>query len=142
MAYDMYKETQEAIEAGERALNSLRCAQEELDSARNWGIFDMLGGGFISSLVKHNKMDNAQEYMETAKMDLNSFSKELQDVNMAVNLNIDTSDFLSFADWFFDGFIVDWMVQDKINEARDQVGEAIQKVEEVVERLRESMGNY
>jgi len=30
---------------------------------------------------------------------------------MACNLNINTGDFLSFADYFFDGFVVDWMVR-------------------------------
>ncbi len=135
MAYDVYKETQEAIDAGERALSSLRAAQRELSSARNWGIYDLLGGGFISTLIKHNKMDNAQAYMEQAKYDLNSFSRELSDVNMAVNLNIDTHDFLTFADWFFDGFIADWLVQDRINEARSQVDEAIRRVESIVRQL-------
>ena len=136
MAYDIYKETQEAIDAGERAISSLRAAQKELSSARNWGIYDMLGGGFISTLIKHNKMDNAQGYMEQAKYDLSSFSKELRDVNMAVNLNIDTHDFLTFADWFFDGFIADWLVQDRINDARGQVDEAIRRVESIVRQLK------
>lgn len=37
-SYMMDKEIQEAIISGERALNSLRNAQEKLNSARNWGI--------------------------------------------------------------------------------------------------------
>ena len=37
---------------------------------------------------------------------------------MVCNLNIDTGDFLSFADYFFDGFVVDWVVQDRINNAK------------------------
>jgi len=136
MAYDIYKETQEAIDAGERALSSIRAAQKELSSARNWGIYDMLGGGLISTLIKHNKMDNAQTYMDQAKYDLSAFSKELQDVNMAVNLNIDTHDFLTFADWFFDGFLADWLVQDRINETRGQVDEAIRRVESIIVQLK------
>ena len=136
MAYDAYKETQEAIYAGERALQSLYAAQSELSSARNWGIFDIMGGGFISSLVKHSKMEKAQGYMEQARFDLNAFSRELQDVNMAVNLNIDTHDFLTFADWFFDGFVADWLVQNRINETRSQVDEAIRRVEYIVQQLR------
>ncbi len=136
MAYDMYKETTEAINAGERALSSLRAAQRELSSAKNWGIFDMLGGGLISTMIKHSKMDNAKEYMEQAKYDLNSFSQELRDVNMSVNLNIDTNDFLTFADWFFDGFVADWLVQDRINEAYSQVDEAIYRVENIIRQLR------
>lgn len=139
MEYDIHKETQEAIQAGERALSSLRAAQKELSSAKNWGIFDMLGGGLISTFIKHDKMDNAQEYLERAKYDLNSFSKELRDINMSLNLNIDTHDFLNFADWFFDGLLVDWLVQDRINEAREQVDEAIRRVESVVAQLRASL---
>ena len=57
-------------------------------------------------------MDQAKRNMEQAKYDLRNFSRELNDVNMVCNLNIDTGDFLSFADYFFDGFVVDWVVQD------------------------------
>ena len=41
MAYDLEKEKREAIVAGQRALNSLRAAQNELNSAKNWGLWDM-----------------------------------------------------------------------------------------------------
>ena len=103
MAYDFEKERNEAIAAGERALTSLRAAREELRSAGNWGLVDLFGGGMISGLVKHSKMGNAQRYMEQAKLDLQSFSRELQDVNMTHNLNLNVGDFLTFADFFFDG---------------------------------------
>ena len=139
MAYDFYKETQEAISAGERALSSLRNAQNELSSAKNWGLFDMLGGGFVSTLVKHGKMDNAKRYMEQAKYDLNSFSRELRDVNMSVNLNIDTHDFLTFADFFFDGLVADYLVQSKIEDARRQVSDAINMISDILRTLRDSV---
>ena len=135
MAYDFEKEKREAMEAGNRALHSLREAQANLDSARNWGLWDMFGGGTITSLIKSSKMDRAKQNMEQAKYDLRSFSKELNDVSMVINLNIETGDFLSFADWFFDNFFVDWMVQDRINKARDQVRDDIWKVENVMREL-------
>lgn len=135
MPYDYEKERREAIDAGQRALRSLRSAQQELNSARNWGIYDMFGGGFLSSMIKRSKMQNAKSYMEQARFDLRSFSKELQDVDRMTDLNIDTNDFLSFADWFFDGFMVDLMVQSRIKRAAEQVNEAIQRVEYVLARL-------
>jgi hypothetical protein len=135
MEYDTEKEKREAVDAGYRALQSLRSAQVELNSAKNWGMVDLLGGGLISGLVKHSKMDNAQRYMEQAKYDLSNFSRELNDVNMACNLNIDVGDFLSFADFFFDGFVADWLVQDRINEARRQVENAIRRVQEIIRQL-------
>ena len=40
------------------------------------------------------------------------------------------------ADYFFDGFVVDWMVQDRINTARRQVDEAIRRTEYIVNQLQ------
>ena len=83
MGYDIEKEKREAIEAGRRALNSLSAAKENLNSAKNWGLVDMLGGGFFSTMLKHSKMDQAKQNMDQAKYDLRNFSRELNDVNMA-----------------------------------------------------------
>lgn len=137
MIYDFEKEKREAIDAGSRALSSLREAQKNLGSAKNWGILDMLGGGAASSLVKHTKMNNAKQNMEQAKQDLWRFSRELDDVSMNYDLDIETGDFLSFADWFVDGFFVDWVVQDRINKASDQVDNAIRRVEAILSQLQD-----
>lgn len=136
MAYDLEKEKREAIDAGNRALRSLRDAQDNLNSAKNWGLWDMFGGGFISTMAKHSKMEKAKQNMEQARYDLRNFSRELNDVNIACHLDIETGDFLSFADWFFDGFVVDWMVQDRINQASRQVAEAIRRVEGILRQLQ------
>lgn len=111
----------EAIEAGENALYSLRAAKEELRKAGNWGIADLLGGGFFVSLIKHSKMDEASRLMEQARYDLKKFQKELRDVTVNTDLSLNCGDFLTFADFFWDGVVADWLVQSKINEARSQV---------------------
>ena len=136
MTYDFEKEKREAADAGNRALRSLKAAQENLDSAKNWGIWDMLGGGFLSTMAKQSEMVRAKENLTKARSDLKNFSRELQDVNMACHLDIETGDFLSFADLFFDGFVVDWMVQDRINQASRQVEEAIHRVEGILSQLQ------
>ena len=64
------------------------------------------------------------------------FVISVENVNVACNLNINTGDFLSFADYFFDGFVVDWMVQDRINNARHQVEEAIRRTEYIINQLQ------
>ena len=112
MGYDIEKEKREAIDAGYWAINSLKTARDNLNSAKNWGLLDMFGGGFFSTMLKHSKIDQARQNMEHTKYDLRNFSRELNDVNIACDLNINIGDFLSFADYFFDGFVADWMVQD------------------------------
>ena len=133
--YDYEKERWEAIEAGKRARLSLQNAMNALDSARGWGIYDMLGGGFISTMIKHSKMDKASNYIEQAKADLSAFSRELGDIDGYTDVNLSTGDFWGFADWFFDDILTDWMMQGRINDARRQVQQAIYKVNEILNRL-------
>lgn len=136
MAFDYDRERSEAIQAGLRARNSLERALDALNSAKGWGIYDILGGGFISTLIKHSKMDKASGYIEEAKDNLRAFSRELSDIQEYSYINLSTGDFWGFADWFFDGILSDWMMQDRINEARFQVQQAIRRVDEVLNRLR------
>ena len=127
--YNIEKEMREAIEAGENALYSLRAAKEELRKAGNWGIADLLGGGFFVSLIKHSMM-------EQARYDLKKFQKELRDVTVNTDLSLNCGDFLTFADFFWDGVVADWLVQSKINEARSQVEQAIPQVEQILSNLK------
>ena len=134
----MEREIQEALTAGENALQSLYAASEQLDSARNWGIVDLLGGGFFTDLIKHSKMGKAEEYLSQARYYLQQFQKELRDVAADGTIQLQTGDFLSFADFFFDGVVADYLVQSRINETRRKVAEAIRRVEELTAKLRAS----
>lgn len=131
MNYDI--ERQEAIVAGERALDSLIEAQNQLRKARNWGIYDILGGGFLSSMIKHSKIDNARSCIERAKYDLDVFNRELQDVSGSIN--VDIGGLLTFFD-VMDNFFADLLVQSKISDASRQVEQAIYKVEDILRRLK------
>ena len=119
---DMRMELAQAIDAGERALTSLRDAQRQLDSAGNWGLFDMLGG--------------ASDCMEQARRDMERFERELRDVTLYANLDLDTGGFLAFADMFMDNVFADYLVQRKISQAKKQVGAAVDQVESIVGALR------
>lgn len=129
------KEIREARAAGQRSLMSLQDAQRTLKSAGNWGVMDMLGGGLFSGIMKHSKLNNANQQMEQARNELQGFQKELRDINVPGGFRVDVSDFLMFADFFFDGLIADWMVQSKISDAKSQVSEAIEKIQKVLNDL-------
>ncbi|MDO5574597.1 MAG: hypothetical protein Q4G60_11545 [bacterium] len=129
------KEIREAQDAGMRSLRCLQDAQKLLSSAGNWGLVDMFGGSFLSGLMKHSKISDANHQMEQAKYEVQRFQKELQDINVPGNFGVGVGDFLTFADFFFDGLIVDWMVQSKIKEAKRQVEDAIRKIEIVLRDL-------
>lgn len=130
------QEIDEAIRAGNKALISLRLAQEKLSSAKNWGILDILGGGLITNMVKHSKINDASSYLKETKDSLRIFQRELKDIPDFTALEIDIGEFLSFADFFFDGFIADYMVQTKISDAKDKIDEAIRRVESLLRELK------
>ncbi|MBQ6364645.1 MAG: hypothetical protein IJI62_11665 [Lachnospiraceae bacterium] len=137
--YDRNKEIREAITAGERALSSLRQAQAKMDSARGWGIIDLFGGNLITGLIKHSQAHDASRFVEDAKRDLAVFQNELQDVRDLQGLNVEVGDFLVFADFFWDGFLADLLVQSRINDARHKIADAIRRTEDVVQRLKRSL---
>lgn len=130
------REIKEAIDAGERALQSLKSAQEKLNSASSWGIWDMFGGGFLATMMKHSKIEDAQSHMDDAKYYLKVFQDELKDININFLPRIDIEALLSFADFFFDGILSDYLVQSKISETKAHIAETITKVEDVLNKLK------
>lgn len=136
------QEVREAISAADRVLMNLRQAETALGSAGSWGIWDMLGGGLITTWIKHSRIDDAREAMEAAKRSLRSLRKELLDIDIPADFKMDIGEFLSFADYLFDSFFVDWMVQAKIHQASEQVEEAIQRVEGLRSRLYDMLSGF
>ena len=130
------REIDEAIRAGERALDSLREAKNQLNSARNWGIYDMIGGGLISSMIKHSKIDQANEWMDQANQDLRRFAKELRDVD-GEGLQIDTGSLVTMLDIFCDNFFSDLLVQQKINDGRARIDALSDRIEDVLYTLKQ-----
>ena len=130
------REIDEAIRAGERALDSLREAKNQLNSARNWGIYDMIGGGLISSMIKHSKIDQANEWMDQANQDLRRFAKELRDVD-GEGLQIDTGSLVTMLDIFCDNFFSDLLVQQKINDGRARIDALSERIEDVLYTLKQ-----
>ena len=56
----LLRETEEALRAGQEAHRQAQQVLDTLRSAKGWGVYDLLGGGMISGLIKHSRMDQAQ----------------------------------------------------------------------------------
>ena len=137
MDYD--KERTEAINAGNAAISSLEKARNMLSSARGWGIYDtVFKGGLISGLIKHSKMNRAEECILQAKHDLDKFNNELRDLDLT-DINLDTRDFLGIADIFCDSFLTDVLMQNRIRDACNLVDHAIEKVRAIISQLNRSV---
>lgn len=129
------KEIDEAIHAGKETLTSLQEVLGYLSSAENWGIYDMVGGGMFSSMIKHGKIDSAQNALQLAKLKLEVFEKEMKDVKSEDIYIEDFSFGLVMFDQFFDNIFSDFMVQSKINKSMENINNIYIQIEKTVSRL-------
>ncbi len=136
---DLQKELREAITAADRALEGLERAKVNLNSARNWGVWDILGGGIISGMIKRSRMREAGDAMEYARQELLRFRRELEDVDQLIDPGFTNFDFVAFGDLFLDGFLFDLLAQGRISEAQEKVDRAIEETRRIRQRLAERL---
>lgn len=131
------KEIQEAVYAGNRALDITRKILEDLDSAKNWSTFDLLGGGLIADMAKYDRLNKVQDKIQDLQAALRGFRTELADVTERISgdLHVEIGDFLHFADYFFDGLFTDWMVYDKINDSRSRTLQTSDQIQKILAQL-------
>jgi hypothetical protein len=134
------KELREAVHAGKIALRELNRSEELLRSARNWGVYDMLGGGIISTAIKHNRIDEARSALRSAEAALKRFRTELKDVARDIPADIKPDLFLTVGDYLFDGLIFDWIVQGKIGDGLDRTRRQVSRVRHAVNELERALG--
>lgn len=130
-------ELTEAVQAGRQAQNQAEQVMAQLNSAENWGTWDVLGGGMLADMAKYDHLDRAQGEVEQLQLCLNRFKTELADVTIYADMQVQIDDFLRFADCFFDGLFADWAVMDRIGRAKSQVYETCLQIDETILRLQQ-----
>lgn len=129
------REIQEAIRAGREALDTSDAILLSLGSAENWGTWDLIGGGLMTDIIKHSKLDEAQNQVTVLQEKLRRFKTELADIEIQADLQVGISGFMRFADVFFDGLFADWAVMNKISSSKSQVQDTRAQIEKVLNHL-------
>lgn len=129
------KEIAEALSAGRSAKQTTEEIKKSLKSAEGWGTWDVLGGGLMTTMVKHSHLDEAQKKVNVLQQRLRTFRTELVDVSFDSNIQIQIDGFLRFADYFWDGVFSDWMVLGKIHDSQNQVYEVSMKIDQILRKL-------
>lgn len=129
------KEISEAIAAGNNVISGLEQVIQSLESAEGWGTWDMLGGGLISTAIKHSRIDDARMGVNDVQTKMSQFKRELADVRKNAELQIEIGELETFADFFFDNLIVDWVVQSKIVDSLEQSKALTSVIAQALEEL-------
>lgn len=89
-------------------------AKDRLQGARIFGVADVLGGGFLMDLIKHVQINKASRSMEEVSCRLEELKKCLGEIRMGSDYRMEVNGLLTFADFFFDGFIFDTVMLSRI----------------------------
>lgn len=132
-------ELEEAIAAGTEALRTTADVMQSIESAKDWAAFDLLGGGFLADLAKHDKLDEAQRLVEELQVQLQRFNKELSDVTIRAHLQVRIDGMLKFADFFLDGLLADAAVLDHIKQSHAQVEQTREQILSILRQLQDEL---
>lgn len=133
------KELSEALSAAQAASRALTEALDALNSAGNWGVVDLFGGGLITDAVKHSHIDDARQAVEDAQEYLQRLKRELADVATDLSSVIEVGSLATFADFFFDDLITDWVVQSKIHDSEENVGHMRVQIDALAQTLERQL---
>lgn len=126
----------EASEAGKQSMVLMEEVLQHLNGAEEWSTFDMFGGGMLSTMMKYDKVDNAQKKIEELQVQLRKFHTELADISVQADIRIEIGEMLRFADYFFDGILADFTAMGRIEEALGQAKATKRRIEEVMVTLQ------
>lgn len=125
---DHLRELDEALWAGQLAKASLTGLIGALGKAQALGKLDMLG--LASNWVKFGHIDDAQRHASAANRALSRFQMELADVQARHEaiLVLEVGQLATFADYFLDDLVSDWIVQCRIDKSHASAGIARTRV--------------
>lgn len=129
------QELEDAIKVGNRLMTCLTKISSDLDSAQSYGVWDMLGGEIIATAGKHSHLESAQSDLEDVQTLMKQFKQELKEVEVPLDFQVNVDGFTKFSDFFFDGFLVDWFVQSKINDSIECIDEVRHQVLKALNQL-------
>lgn len=130
------QELEEALEAGSAALRAADAVSDSLRSAADWSTLDQLGVPLLSETAKQEKLDEAQQCIEELQVQIQHFNKELSDVSIRANAQVNINAMLKFADDFFDRIFTDAAALEKVKLAHQQVEHTRDQILGVLRQLQ------
>lgn len=139
------KEGIEIKEAIDEAINcdfTVNSALKYLNDASGLATWDVLGGGAVTSIMKHDAVNSAKKEIERLGYAITKLEKELSDINMInISGNFNNIESSYLVDVFFDNIFTDISVSNKIDSSLGSVRNVKNKLDRCKEELYEKEKN-
>lgn len=129
---DPSQEFLEARDALLAVINQIDNVEESLSKARSWGVWDMIGGGLFSSLLKRSHIREANDKLDDLEDLLVTAQKELLNINLGM---VSNSNYDFCVDIVFDNIFTDLRVQSEIKAIQAQLVELRKQVADILDHL-------
>ncbi|RVU54480.1 hypothetical protein [Anaerosphaera multitolerans] len=116
-------------------LKDIEDIEKDLNSAKNWGIFDIFKGKGLTSLMKHSRISDAERKFNKLKKELNILSEELEKANIYYDFEFKNSSINTFLDIFVDNIFSDFYSQSNINVNREKIKRLKTSLETLYEKF-------
>ena len=133
------KEIKEAVLAAQNVFYTTGKMLSYLKEAQGFATWDVIGGGLISDLAKHENIDKAKNMLSELQLQIKNIKTELSDISISTDIDIDIDDFLKFADFFFDNIFIDWSVMSHIENSQKEIENTRQKIESLLDKLNKML---
>lgn len=138
--YELKKELQEAIEAGNISANLMTQIINQLRKVQNWGSFASNRRGGMQRMVRREAIDRARNLSYQVKHHLQLFERELRDIGIDLDIGIDSPQFNDFTEFFFNNIITDWILKQKLTKAMGSINQTRQRVASIISNLNNELG--
>lgn len=111
-------ELDEAINQGEKCILIIGKIEENLEAAIRFGVYDIIGGGFLSQTIKNSRIDDVEMELNGLIYIIDKFKKELNNVNLKIPKSIlEIDNFTYTLNIVFDKLFSDISLQGKMKSA-------------------------
>lgn len=119
-------------------LDTIKRIKSNLGQAKGLGIWDILGGGFFASFLKHSKIDNIQSDLSLLQQQIKHLRDIFNDSSiMRDDIDFEVTDFDVVFDLFLDNIFSDIAVQSKLNQMDDKISALEDKIVELLNELED-----
>ncbi|RYL92578.1 hypothetical protein [Sporolactobacillus sp. THM19-2] len=127
----------EAIAAGDRARVSLEGAIESLKYTKQLSAADPARGEMM--ITNRTEARHSRDEIHEAQHNLRLFENELHDIRVLTARELEESGLLTFADYFFDGFVTDWFVHEQIRESEAMTYQTLRETKKMIRDLQRGL---
>lgn len=131
------QECTEAVRAGQTALHLISELLDHLKWAENWSRVDLVDGSVFSDAEKYSALREAERQMQALGVQLKRFNKELQDVFVRANMEIQTDGWIQFADVFLDDLFSGIAMLNRVKNVQISVREIEKKIQGILNTLNQ-----